>query len=227
MTRADDVWCNLQKAAVESIKLTNDTVEIHLRLQQAESDLAAMTESSNERDQEIRDLKTALSTSELLSGYRESSYLPRSLLIALCRFTVKQQVRELKEIAKETFATIQEAENAVEEHVSAAATERRNEGNLERNAVAEQLAEIRAQLEMTSAISSEVLNAYKKRQQEIDDGREELKQAQGDLDGTSASMDRTKSLWKPRLDTLIESISVKFRAAFDGSSGMPIAGIVR
>lgn len=164
---------DLQKAAVEVIKLGNSTVEYHLRQIQAESDLKAMDQSSNERDQQMREKKEELVTSKPLAGKR-SLALSRAVDTSsrdsrrcLPLLAVKEQVKAFKADAKETFAAIQEAENNVEEAVSAAATERRNEGNLDRNDVAEQLAEIRAQLDMTSAISREVLNAYKKRKQEV------------------------------------------------------------
>lgn len=79
----------------------------------------------------------------------------------------------------------------------------------------QELATLRAQLEMNMQTNAGVVEQFRKRQAEIETLTETIAEREDKLQKAESRIQRTRALWEPALRDLVDSIGERFSAAFD------------
>ncbi|KAK4049393.1 Structural maintenance of chromosomes protein 5 [Microbotryomycetes sp. JL201] len=180
----------LKQYASKLMILQADYTEVMLRGMQADTDLAAMKNSSSELDRLMNEKKQYCE--ELAAGMKKA-----------------------KKDALEAINTINEATETASPEVLAASEQRREEEDLNLDSLIEEEGAIQAQINMTSNISEQVLRKYEELLKEIAELKEKVKEAEARLEASTTGIKQIEDRWLPRLRALVKKIAEKFKEAFD------------
>ncbi|KAM0792881.1 hypothetical protein ACM66B_002643 [Microbotryomycetes sp. NB124-2] len=179
----------LKELTTKLVIAQTEFTEVMMRGMQADTDLAAMKNSSSELDRRMRE------TREQLHEFTED-------------------MKKIKTEAQDAIKLIQEGEEMASAECKAASDERRQE-ELDLDRLIEEEGTIQAQINMTSNISEQVLRKYEELLREIAELKEKVTIAENKLEESNAQITSTRDRWLPRLRSLVNKIGEKFKGAFD------------
>ncbi|KAL8291767.1 hypothetical protein RQP46_002025 [Phenoliferia psychrophenolica] len=165
------------------------SIDIHLRHIQAQSDLRAMRNSADEKDQELAEKRAEWEAIDV-------------------------ETTRLRKIAKETRDHSLECLNAADEAQNAEAKRRREEADPDLEELNKKKLEVESELNVMQTVSPAVLARYEARKLEIVDFKEKVANDQEKLDRSTTILKKVEKKWLPKLERLVSDVSSKFSAAF-------------
>ncbi|GAA5978970.1 hypothetical protein JCM10908_002752 [Rhodotorula pacifica] len=169
--------------------LLESSIKVNLQALQAENDKRAMDVMTEERDEEIEAKKQ-----EQVTVQAEYAMLV-------------QQGKHLKAVAEERINSLS---SDLRDRV-----ETRREEDIPLAQLQDEKTDIETNLNCMQAVSPAVLEAFKKRQREIADLREKFEGAEERLNESKEVINTTESRWLPKLEKLVQDVSIKFSTYFD------------
>ncbi|SCV72678.1 BQ2448_4215 [Microbotryum intermedium] len=161
-----------------------------IRQMQVDNDLKAMNESASAQDVALTEKRQEVDE-------------------------LKARVKELFRSAKAMHAAADRDLQAANEDIRLAVADARNAGEIETEQLMTRHAEAEAKLNVTVAISPEIVRRYKEGKAEVERLRETLEASQVSLDTSTERLQAVHQLWLLALEELVERICTGFRAAFD------------
>ncbi|KDE05760.1 hypothetical protein MVLG_03851 [Microbotryum lychnidis-dioicae p1A1 Lamole] len=161
-----------------------------IRQMQVDNDLKAMNDSANAQDVALTEKRQEVDE-------------------------LKARVKELYRSAKAMHAAADRDLEAASEDIKLAVDEARQQGQIETEQLMTRHAEAEAKLNVTVAISPEIVKRYKEGKAEVERLRSTLEGSQASLATSTERLQAVHGVWLPALEELVERICTGFRAAFD------------
>ncbi|SGY66890.1 BQ5605_C004g02717 [Microbotryum silenes-dioicae] len=182
-----------------------------IRQMQVDNDLKAMNDSANAQDVALTEKRQEVDEQAIT----DTAELSTELVRHSSRNTVKARVKELYRSAKAMHAAADRDLEAASEDIKLAVDEARQQGQIETEQLMTRHAEAEAKLNVTVAISPEIVKRYKEGKAEVERLRSTLEGSQASLATSTERLQAVHEVWLPALEELVERICTGFRAAFD------------
>ncbi|KAL8278470.1 hypothetical protein RQP46_009160 [Phenoliferia psychrophenolica] len=166
-----------------------ESIDFQLRRGQAQSDLRAMKHSADENDQELSEKQAEFD--EIVT---ETSRL-------------RNLARDLQKLSLDCIATADEAPR--EEFEKRCQIE-----NPDLKTLSAKNLQLEVELGGLAVVTAEFVDKYEKRKLEIIEFEAKVATDQANLDRSTALLKKVEAEWLPKLEHLVEKVSLKFSAAF-------------
>ncbi|EJD01702.1 P-loop containing nucleoside triphosphate hydrolase protein [Fomitiporia mediterranea MF3/22] len=132
--------------------------------------------------------------------------------------TIDQEYNEMKAITKAKLMASKKKLEEIDDELRQTFMEKDESGEVQRMSVEDieqDLANLRAQLELNLATNAGVIETYERRQREIEQRTRILENKEKRRSDLERKLQKTRGKWLPALQELVNNINEKFSAAFD------------